>query len=220
VEELRTLLGPEFDILSLADLPGAPEIKEDADSFAGNATKKAVGLAVWLSAVFPLRTARRFYVLADDSGLEVDALGGAPGVVSARFAALDTNAAENATDLANNAKLLRLMRSIPPDSRAARFRCVIAVTEVTPEFSGPETKAKPSLFEGVCEGRILLAARGTHGFGYDPLFQPLGYEQSFAELGEVVKNQISHRARALAKLKAWFNSQPTNQDLAPGQASG
>ena len=150
------------------------------------------------------------FVLADDSGLEVDALGGAPGVHSARFAATDSAKSGNTPDADNNAKLLRLLQNVPPEKRTARFRCVIALVAVAGGASVPASRlvgslAPPILFDGACEGRIILAPRGTNGFGYDPLFVPVGFEQTFAELGENVKNQLSHRAKALAKLKEFFN---------------
>jgi XTP/dITP diphosphohydrolase len=138
-----------------------------------------------------------FCVLADDSGLEVDAMHGAPGVQSARFAALGGQA--NSSDSANNAKLLRLLKDVPAEQRAARFRCVIALVAV--QHLKSEIRS-PKLFEGVCEGRIAFAPRGKRGFGYDPLFVPDGFDKTFAELGAEVKNRMSHRARALAKLKS------------------
>lgn len=201
--EIRALLPGRFAFRTLNDLPGAPTVVEDADTFAGNALKKAVQLAQWLdeevrSARFQLEEESAF-VLADDSGLEVDALQGAPGVHSARFAAPD-GASGNSTDAQNNAKLLRLLEPVPRAERTARFRCVLALVEVRRHPSaGP-----PPLFEGVCEGRIDFCPRGQGGFGYDPLFVPDGFEQSFAELGEAEKNRMSHRARALARLRAFL----------------
>ena len=198
VEEIRAILGAPFQFLTLNDFPDAPAVVEDAATFAGNATKKAVELANWLMAIpsnFKLQTSTPDFVLADDSGLEVDALNGAPGVHSARFAALDPSG--NAPDTDNNAKLLRLLNDVPLEKRGARFRCVIALVEVTPSSALPT----PHLFDGVCAGRIQLAPSGTNGFGYDPLFVPDGYGHSFAELGDAVKNRLSHRALALAKLR-------------------
>jgi XTP/dITP diphosphohydrolase len=149
------------------------------------------------------------FVLADDSGLEVDALNGAPGVHSARFAALDRSAdhrsAGNSLDTDNTAKLLRLLKDVPLEKRTARFRCVLALAQ----SENPKSEIQnPQLFDGVCEGRIGFAPRGSNGFGYDPLFIPTGYEQSFAELGEEVKNRLSHRARALAKLRDYLTNKP------------
>jgi XTP/dITP diphosphohydrolase len=193
VAEIRGILGGNVRLLSQQDFPGAPAAAEDAATFAGNAAKKAEGLAAWLAARAPAaRLDRPFYVLADDSGLEVDALGGAPGVHSARFAAGDEAGTANSPDAANNAKLLRLLEGVPPEKRAARFRCVLALAA-----PGQATR----LFEGRCEGRIALVPAGAGGFGYDPLFVPDGCDHSFAELGEEVKNKISHRARALARLR-------------------
>jgi XTP/dITP diphosphohydrolase len=195
VGEIQAILGGSFHCLTLKDFPGAPAVVEDAETFSGNATKKAVKLAEWLNPQQPCLD----FVLADDSGLEVDALNGAPGVHSARFAALDKN--ENSSDADNNAKLLRLLKNVPPEKRTGRFRCVIALVEFTPHAA----LRAPRLFDGACAGRIQLAASGQGGFGYDPLFVPDGFQKSFAELGEAEKNKISHRAQALAKLKMFFN---------------
>ena len=196
VGEIRSILSGEFQCLTLRDFPGAPPVIEDADTFAGNATKKALELARWLGSADRAALPIDFWVLADDSGLEVDALNGAPGVHSARFAAVDQLADGNTPDADNNAKLLRLLREVPAAQRSARFRCVIAITPVW-----PTTRQTVELFDGACEGRIDFAPRGGAGFGYDPLFIPVGFEQSFAELGEAAKDQISHRAQALGKLK-------------------
>jgi XTP/dITP diphosphohydrolase len=196
VGEIQAILGPQFRCLTLKEFPDAPAAVEDANTFAGNATKKAVELALWLAGRQELARCPD-YVLADDSGLEVDALGGAPGVHSARFAALDKT--DNSPDTDNNAKLLRLLQTVPPEKRTARFRCVIALVPLA-----ANAHATPQIFDGACEGRIQLAASGGGGFGYDPLFIPNGHQASFAELGEEVKNQLSHRAQALAKVKAYF----------------
>lgn len=214
IQEIRTLLGDAFDYLTLVDFPDAPRVEEDADTFAGNAAKKAVELAAWLAArqisnlEFQISDS---WVLADDSGLEVDALGGAPGVHSARFAASDQDSAGNSPDAANNAKLLRLLKEVPWEKRTARFRCVIALTAV--RAASAVSKSAPrlassdrhvELFDGTCDGRVGFAPRGLAGFGYDPLFVPDGFEQTFAELGEETKNGISHRAKALLKLRQWL----------------
>jgi XTP/dITP diphosphohydrolase len=198
----------------LDQIKNAPEVVEDAGTFAGNATKKAVELAKWMSATRPVELGAfvgdgEVVVLADDSGLEVDALGGAPGVHSARFAALDTGQSGNSSTADNNAKLVRLLNGVPPEKRTARFRCVLALTpaqeEVTsnasPVCQADEFEMQTELFEGVCEGRIGFEPRGTGGFGYDPLFLPAGYDRTFGELSEAVKNELSHRARALASLR-------------------
>ena len=153
------------------------------------------------------------FVLADDSGLEVDALKGAPGVHSARFAALDTGLPGNSPTAENNAKLLRMLEDVLLQKRTARFRCVLALTPVLaaqPESASPvcgadEFEIQTQLFEGSCKGRIGFEERGRGGFGYDPLFVPDGYEQTFGELPEEVKNKLSHRARALARLKEKLN---------------
>jgi XTP/dITP diphosphohydrolase len=204
VSEIRAILGTPFKFLTLDDFPNAPKIVEDADTFAGNATKKAVELARWISLNSQLSTLN--FVLADDSGLEVDALNGAPGVHSARFAALDKN--ENSSDADNNAKLLRLLKNVPDEERTARFRCVIALAPVpqgkieaaSPVCFADELELQTQLSDGACEGKIFFEPRGQNGFGYDPLFVPDGFMQTFAELGDDVKNRLSHRAKALEKL--------------------
>jgi XTP/dITP diphosphohydrolase len=216
VGEIRAILGAQFQYLTLDDFPNAPKVVEDANTFAGNATKKALELARYVASTRPATLdPQSLFVLADDSGLEVDALNGAPGVYSARFAALDSGNAENSRDSDNNAKLLRLLKEVPREKRTARFRCVIALTPVELETRNAERGESASpvcyadefdmateVFDGACEGRIEFAPRGEGGFGYDPLFIPNGFEQSFAELGEEMKNRLSHRSKALAKLKA------------------
>jgi XTP/dITP diphosphohydrolase len=203
LDEFRHLLGPRFRYRSLADFANSPQVVEDADTFAGNAAKKAESLAAWLARHPDAERARAEFaaapmlVLADDSGLEVDALNGAPGVHSARFAALDTGAPGNSDDAANNAKLLRLLAEVPALRRTGRFRCVLALTRLDAAAGNWST----DLFEGRCEGRIGFEPEGRGGFGYDPLFYPDGYTKSFATLGRAVKSDISHRARALAALR-------------------
>jgi len=215
VGEIRAILGGQFQCLSLDELAGAPEVIEDAATFAGNATKKAIELAKWVAANperlgKPADPAKDLFVLADDSGLEVDYLGGAPGVHSARFAALDTGQAGNSSSAENNAKLLRLLKDVPNEKRTGRFRCVLAVTPVlgqqnevaSPVCFADEFETQTQIFEGVCEGSIGFELRGAGGFGYDPLFFPAGYKQTFGELSEADKNRLSHRAQALALMKA------------------
>jgi len=203
--ELRAILGAGFEVLGLDAVPCAADVVEDEPTFAGNAAKKAV----WAAQL----AGERVLALADDSGLEVDALGGAPGVMSARYA--QEAGRPRPTDPQNNAKLLRALAGVPTEKRTARFQCVIAIT-------GPSTLAAAAKQAGVpcgqrgdwtvawcagtCEGRILLEPRGASGFGYDPLFVPAGHALTFAELGEDVKNAISHRARAMAKAKALLDA--------------
>jgi XTP/dITP diphosphohydrolase len=210
VGEIQAILGAQFQFLTLNDFSDAPKVIEDADTFAGNATKKAAELARWISenSKFKTQNSKLDFVLADDSGLEVDALNGAPGVHSARFAALDKN--ENSKDADNNAKLLRLLKNVPLEKCTARFHCVIAIVpvahgkiEAAPPVCFAEEFAAQT-FDGACEGRIQFSASGQGGFGYDPLFIPDGFTQSFAELGEDVKNKLSHRAKALEKLKRFL----------------
>ena len=218
VGEIQAILGAGFACRALLkEFPGAPVAIEDADTFAGNALKKAESLSVWLAGLSSdersTEGTRRTFILADDSGLEVDALGGAPGVHSARFAAMESGHEGNSRDVDNNAKLLRLLAEVPQAKRTARFRCVLALVPVNDGMAdlpvGPDARQRvpttPQLFEGACEGWIDFAPRGSGGFGYDPLFIPLGQEKSFAELGESVKNGLSHRAKALAKLREWFS---------------
>ncbi|NLM38655.1 MAG: XTP/dITP diphosphatase [Firmicutes bacterium] len=181
VAEIRDMLqGLPFEVVSVSDLGDFPEVVEDGDTFADNARKKAVQVMRWTHEL----------VVADDSGLEVDALDGAPGVHSARFAALDGG---HASDAANNAKLLELLADVPPERRGAQFRCVIALAapDGTVDFA-----------EGICRGQIGFAPQGEHGFGYDPLFIVPEFGQTFAELPPEVKNRISHRAKAVEGLKA------------------
>lgn len=217
VGEIKGILGESFLYRTLNDFPGAPNVVEDANTFAGNASKKAVELAEWLASSSHSLPASA-YVLADDSGLEVDALNGAPGVHSARFAALEasTPPSSNSADRDNNAKLLRLLANVPLEQRTARFKCVLALVPVPAPLPGDASPAcyasqaelSAVLFEGACEGRIGFSPSGQRGFGYDPLFIPDDYRQSFAELGEEIKNRMSHRARALQKMKQWLDSRP------------
>jgi XTP/dITP diphosphohydrolase len=212
VGEIRFILGESFRYLTLKDFPGAPEVVENAPTFIGNATKKAVEVARWLSRTRGAECGvshENVFVLADDSGLEVDALNGAPGVQSARFAALDSGEPNNSSDEANRSKLLRVMRDVAAEKRTAQFRCVIALTPLlgdrtesaSPVCYADEFELATQTFEGKCDGRIQFTPTGHGGFGYDSLFVPEGFSQSFAELGEDVKNRLSHRARALEELK-------------------
>lgn len=165
------LKSPHLVLVGLRDVGAVSEVEEDGDTFEANAVKKAVTLARFSG----------LWTLADDSGLEVDALGGEPGVRSARYAGEPSN------DAANNAKLLENLEGVA--NRSARFRCAIALSD-------PCGKART--VSGACEGTLLGALKGQGGFGYDPLFVPAGYEMTFAEIPAEVKNAISHRARALA----------------------
>jgi XTP/dITP diphosphohydrolase len=210
--EIRAILGHKFRCLGLDEFPGAPEVVEDSATFEGNAVKKAVELARWLSRSAPQilpPDKTPDFVVADDSGLEVDALNGVPGVHSARFAALDTGEPGNSPTTANSAKLMRLLESVPADRRGARFRCVVALTPLgphgaesaSPVCSADEFEFSTEIFQGVCEGRIGTSQKGRGGFGYDPLFYPVGFDQTFGELAESVKNQLSHRAKALERVR-------------------
>jgi XTP/dITP diphosphohydrolase len=161
-----------------------PPVVEDTGTFTGNARKKAAALRV----VLPPEA----WVLADDSGLCVEALEGAPGVESAYYAGPQGDAA------ANLRKLTETMRPVADERRAAYFVCVLVL------LGGPATSEQ--VFEGRCTGRLRREPAGGYGFGYDPLFVPDGHTQTYAELGDAVKNQISHRARAFTSLAAWLKS--------------
>jgi XTP/dITP diphosphohydrolase len=166
-----------IEIVSAKASGGMPPVVEDAGTFVGNARKKARAL----KSILPPDA----WVLADDSGLCVDALGGAPGVESAYYAGPQGDSA------ANLAKLVKTMIDVPEDRRGAHFTCVLVLID----GSGRE-----HVFEGRCDGHLLRAPRGGHGFGYDPLFVPTGHEKSLAELDEALKNQLSHRGRAWGEL--------------------
>ena len=172
-EIISVLANPSWQILSLQDFPEIDPIAETASTFRENALLKA-------------RTVFRhtsLLTLADDSGLEVDALAGAPGVTSARYAGPEHDYA------ANNRKLLKALRGISTGGRQAQFRCVVAIVN----------KDYEKVVEGIVRGHIIQELRGNGGFGYDPLFVPDGYDKTYAELGEGIKNRISHRAIAFRK---------------------
>lgn len=185
-EELVRLLDPPWQpnrarawlqIQTLAAFPDVPEVIEDADSFTGNARKKASEMARTLGC----------YVLADDSGLAVDALNGAPGVYSARFAGA------HGDDEANNRKLLAELAHVPDEARSAAFVCALALSDPSGTI---QLEA-----QAACRGRIVHEPRGTHGFGYDPLFLIREYHQTFGELSPLVKHHLSHRARACERIQ-------------------
>jgi XTP/dITP diphosphohydrolase len=172
--ELAELLAPwGFHVVTLEDVPSAIEVVEDGDTFAANAALKATQQAVHL----------RRWVLADDSGLEVDALNGAPGVYSARFAG------PNASDADNNRHLLEQLGDLPFDKRTARYVCHVTVSD--------PTGAVRAESHDTCRGRIRGGASGANGFGYDPYFEIVEYHRTFGELGPAVKRMLSHRSRAL-----------------------
>lgn len=176
LNEIRELLeDSRLEIMGLDGFLDVPVVVEDRNTFYGNALKKARIASEHLG----------LPVIADDSGLEVDALGGKPGVYSSRFAG------EDATDEDNNAKLLEMLKGVAYEKRTARFRCVVVL--YIPNGISVTT-------EGTCEGVIGLEPKGTDGFGYDPLFIVPKYGKTFAELGERVKNRISHRANAFREL--------------------
>ena len=166
----------QFDLRSAGDIPGLADIVEDAATVRENAIKKAVETAKFA----------KILTIADDTGLEVDALNGEPGVRSARYAGDDASYFEN------NKKLLANLQGVPAEKRAARFRCVIAIAD---------EKGLVECVEGICNGAIIADEKGGGGFGYDPLFIADGQVKTFAEISPDVKNRISHRGKALQK--AW-----------------
>lgn len=171
--EIRAMIGDHFEVLDATAFPDFPEIEEMGTTFLENARLKAEGISRCVKG----------WVLSDDSGLEVDALGGAPGVWSSSFGGEEGNHARN------NARLLAEMAG--KMQRDARFRCTMVLAKDGLEQAN---------FSGTVEGHIIDALRGGLGFGYDPLFIPAGYEETFAELGDEVKNTLGHRARALAQI--------------------
>lgn len=176
LEEINAIFDFQgLDVLSAFDFPDLPDVIEDRDTLEGNAAKKAVEIA----------KATGCWAMADDSGLEVQALYGAPGVYSARYAG------EECSYEANNTKLLRELQG--KADRSAQFRTVVALSD---------PKGNVQTLEGACPGKIIEELRGINGFGYDPLFVPDGYTETFAELDAGIKNRISHRARALQNAQA------------------
>jgi XTP/dITP diphosphohydrolase len=176
--EFRELLGRAFDVIDLSSFPEIAIPEETGRTFEDNATLKAIAASKKLPSL----------VIADDSGLEVDALGGAPGIFSARYAG------ENAGDVPNVNKLLRELRkrNIATEKRSAQFRCVIALAQNGKVLG---------VFQGFVEGNIVDPPRGSRGFGYDPIFEPKGFDQTFAEMTAESKSQISHRGQAIAALR-------------------
>lgn len=190
LQEIRHILGDSIEVLSLKDIGCDVDIPETGTTLEENARQKAE--YIW----------RHYHcdVFADDTGLEVDALNGAPGVYSARYAGGEGHDSE-----ANMAKLLRELGN--NNNRKARFRTVIALIQkkdICP--CGCTSIKQEHLFEGIVEGEITRERSGVGGFGYDPIFRPDGYEKTFADLGEEIKNQISHRARATQKLCAFLQN--------------
>lgn len=175
IKEIKAYLSElGIEIFSLLDMQSLNDIAEAGKTFEENAFIKA-------KALFDIV---KLPVLADDSGLEVDPLNGEPGVYSARYAG------PGASDSDNIRKLLDELKDVQSDSRTARFKCILVL------YDGISKRS----FEGACEGRIIDSIRGDEGFGYDPVFVPKGYEKTFAELGIKVKNELSHRAKALKSL--------------------
>lgn len=177
--EIREMVGQRFEVLDVTAFPECPMINETGTTFLENARLKAEGISRVLDG----------WVLSDDSGLEVDALGGAPGVWSSSFGGEEGNHAKN------NARLIEEMKG--KADRRARFHCTMVLAKDGREQAD---------FSGTVEGRIIESPRGRHGFGYDPLFVPDGYDQTFSELGENVKSSLSHRSRALTKALRFLES--------------
>lgn len=177
--EIQKMLGEEVVVTDATLFASLPEIEETGATFEANARLKAEGISHHVTG----------WVLADDSGLEVDALCGEPGIYSARYAG------PGRSDLENTELVLKKMRNIPEHQRGARFRCVLAVAR------DGKTMA---VFEGCVEGKLTTQILGERGFGYDPIFIPQGYRESFGHLPEEIKNAISHRSRALEQFRVWF----------------
>lgn len=177
--EIRAMVGSRFEILDATAFPDFPEIEETGITFLENARLKAEGISRLIEG----------WVLSDDSGLEVDALAGAPGVWSSSYGG------EEGNHLKNNARLLLEMAG--KVERTARFRCTMVLARGGQEHAH---------FSGVVEGRLIDSLQGVAGFGYDPLFIPEGYDQTFAELGDEIKNTLSHRARALAQVVSYLSN--------------
>ena len=173
----------KFKVLSAGKFGGMPKVLEDGKTFQSNAYLKAFALFKQLK--------KKHWVIADDSGLEVDFLEGAPGIYSARYAGA------SASDTDNVDKLLTNLGGIKKSKRGARFRCVLCLID---------KDGGTYYFDGACEGRINSKPKGKSGFGYDPIFIPDGYEASFAELGESIKSQLSHRAKAVSACKQFFKN--------------
>jgi XTP/dITP diphosphohydrolase len=189
LHELQTALeeaGLSISVKGPAEIGGMPEVEETGSTFEANSLLKAEGLR-------PSGPSDGWF-LADDSGIEIDALEGRPGVISARYAGTECD------DEANNDKVLEEMKEVPESDRGCRFRCVLALVGEGVE----ET------FSGACEGTLLFERRGTGGFGYDPLFLPAESESTFAEISLEEKAKISHRARALVKLVVWLENREEN----------
>ena len=178
VEEISSILSP-IKVKSFLDLKNPPEVDENGSTYSENALIKAKALYDIVHEP----------VFADDSGLEVDALGGKPGIHSARFSGPDTNHARNV------AKMLEVLKDVPDEKRTARFRCVIVYID---------DSGKTHEFSGILEGKIGYKPLGNGGFGYDPIFRPLGFRQTFAEMSALAKNTISHRGRAMQQLKEFL----------------
>lgn len=177
LKEIKALLkGLPLKVVSLNNFSSVPEVEEDGKTLEANAEKKAIQVSRFLKKL----------ALADDSGLEVEALGNRPGVYSSRFSG------KGATYASNNKKLLSLLKDVPASRRKARFRCVIAVAD---------RGRIVGVAEGRCGGRIAFKPMGKAGFGYDSVFTPNGYKKTFAQLGIKKKNKISHRSKALSKTK-------------------
>ena len=200
LDEIRSILGSDFEVLSLADIGCHEDIPETGQTLEENALMKA-------QYVYDHYHVSCF---ADDTGLEVETLNGAPGVYSARYAALEcvTTESQHAVSHDSEANMARLLRELANiDNRKARFRTVIALIEKKDVCPCGCTSIKVvHQFEGIVNGEIIRERRGGEGFGYDPIFQPDGYDKTFAELGADIKNHISHRARATQKLAEYLKT--------------
>jgi len=191
--ELEKMLGSDVEILSLPDFPNTVEVEEDGETFAQNAQKKALGYAKQTG----------LWTLADDSGLEIDALNGAPGVHSARFSGSHKdNYSKDLIDHENITKVLRLLEGVAQEKRTARFKCSLCLA--SPEKVLLET-------DGTIEGFITEEKRGSNGFGYDPIFYVPDQDKTTAQMSKELKNSLSHRGRAVQKFKDLLTTLPNQK---------
>lgn len=193
LDEVRKILGEGFEVVSLSEIGCTEDIPETGSTLRENAQQKAE--YIYKNYGIPC--------FADDTGLEVEALNGEPGIYSARYAAIN-NAGEGHDSEANMTVLLQKLAG--KENRNAHFKTVICLISEETGISGMSGNPRSLFFEGIVEGEITTERSGAEGFGYDPIFKPEGYDKTFAELGSDIKNGISHRARAVAKLAAFMKS--------------
>ncbi|MEI6322796.1 MAG: RdgB/HAM1 family non-canonical purine NTP pyrophosphatase [bacterium] len=190
--EIQQMFGVGVQVIDATQVEGLPEVEETGVTFEENSRLKAEGISLVIDGL----------VLADDSGLEVDALGKEPGVYSARYAASSFSGI-GSIDEVNTALVLEKMVNVPHDQRTARFRCVLAVAERGKTLA---------VFDGTVEGVLSTEVKGSGGFGYDPIFMPLGFQETFGELSSEIKHTMSHRSLALAQFKMWWEGRKVGSE--------